>query len=556
MNTTTLTRVLTGDLPAILIMAAILTYPVSVWVLWLYRRAVTRSMSSETPGGHPVTASPLPDVDTAASTISSRSSRVPATVSQSEILRLLRSRPWRTAALYTVAGTAYGFVLALTMAYLAEPGAPFRPVRLLLLTTLFAWPVVLTTAIVAAAVRTQRVAIAAAYAVGYLTLGMIAAGRNPDVTAWQALQLWLITNGPMTVILWLCLARRIRAVGAVVLMLLLGGLLGADLLVTVISTSDASIDAVAAVGGWLGMGGAATFAGTLILGFAVSMALSVAFVHWLRRRYEQKRFSDESLTIRTIWWIFAFGHAITLAFEHPLAPLIGVVAMFVFSGVVRLGQWAMARADRGVNLLLLRSFSIGAASERLFDALEKGWRRTGSIQMIAGYDLASRTVELHELLDFASGKLARRFIGGRPALERRLREMDVRPDRDGRYRVNDFFCYGDTWRDVLLALIRQTDVVLMDLRGFSQKNAGCVFEIQELVRAVPIERIVFVVDSTTDHALLERTFSAAAAQAGKVLAVKPFLFQVPRLDVTTMGTLLQELAAAAHGRQVVTAGSQ
>ena len=554
MNTTTLTRVLTGDLPAVLIMAAILTYPVSVWVLWLYRRAVTRAMSSERPGRHPVTGSPVPDVDTAVSTTSNRNTGAPA-ASPSEILTRLRARPWRTAALYTVAGTAYGFVLALTMAYVAEPEAPFRPVRLLLLTTLFAWPVVLTTAIVAAAVRTQRVAIAAAYAVVYLTVGVIAAGRSPDATAWQALQLWLITNGPMTAILWLCLARRIRAVGAVVLMLLLGGLLGADLLVAVISTSDASIDAVAAVGGWLGMAGAATVAGTIVLGFAVSMALTVAFVHGLRRRYEQKRFSDESLTIRTMWWIFAFGHAITLAFEHPLAPLIGVVALFVFSGVVRLGG-RMARPDRGVNLLLLRSFSIGAASERLFDALEKHWRRTGSIQMIAGYDLASRTVELHELLDFASGKLARRFIDGRPALERRLREMDVRPDRDGRYRVNDFFCYGDTWRDVLLALIRQTDVVLMDLRGFSQKNAGCVFEIQELVRAVPIERVVFVVDTTTDHALLERIFSEAAAQAGKVLAVKPFLFQVARLDVTTLRTLLQALAAAVRGRQVVTAESQ
>jgi hypothetical protein len=216
--------------------------------------------------------------------------------------------------------------------------------------------------------------------------------------------------------------------------------------------------------------------------------------------------------------------------------------MLVFSGVVRLGERTPSAAGRGWNLLLLRSFSIGPASERLFDALERHWRRSGSIQMIAGYDLASRTVELHELMDFASGKLARRFIDGRPALERRLREMDLQPDRDGRYRVNDFFCYGDTWRDVLLALIRNTDLVLMDLRGFSQKNAGCVFEIQELVRAVPMERIVFVVDSATDRPLLERTF--AAAQSGTALTARPCLLPVTRLDSTAMRKLLQALALA------------
>lgn len=72
-------------------------------------------------------------------------------------------------------------------------------------------------------------------------------------------------------------------------------------------------------------------------------------------------------------------------------------------------------------LLLLRSFSLGKASERLFDALERYWRHAGSIQLIAGVDLATRTIEPHEFLDFMSGKLARRFIDGPAALAQRER---------------------------------------------------------------------------------------------------------------------------------------
>ena len=44
----------------------------------------------------------------------------------------------------------------------------------------------------------------------------------------------------------------------------------------------------------------------------------------------------------------------------------------------------------------------------------------------------------------------------------------------------------------------RTDVVLMDLRCFSYSNDGCIFEIQELLNAVPPQRVIFVTDTTSD----------------------------------------------------------
>ncbi len=82
--------------------------------------------------------------------------------------------------------------------------------------------------------------------------------------------------------------------------------------------------------------------------------------------------------------------------------------------------------------------------------------------------------------------------------------MDVEPDQDGRFRVNDFFCYEDIWRMVLSRLVSESDVVLMDIRGFSSKNAGAAYEIEELINVVPLERVVFVFDETTDEQYLRQ----------------------------------------------------
>jgi hypothetical protein len=82
--------------------------------------------------------------------------------------------------------------------------------------------------------------------------------------------------------------------------------------------------------------------------------------------------------------------------------------------------------------------------------------------------------------------------------------LDRRRDADGRFRINDFFSHADTWQSVLLRLVKSSDVVMMDLRSFAKNNAGCVFEIQELISRVPFERLVFIVDATTDKGFLQR----------------------------------------------------
>jgi hypothetical protein len=59
------------------------------------------------------------------------------------------------------------------------------------------------------------------------------------------------------------------------------------------------------------------------------------------------------------------------------------------------------------------------------------------------------------------------------------------------------------------ALARGSDAIIMDLRSFSRQNNGCIFEIRTLTATVSPNRIVFLVDQSTDLPALEEVFQHA-----------------------------------------------
>ena len=58
-------------------------------------------------------------------------------------------------------------------------------------------------------------------------------------------------------------------------------------------------------------------------------------------------------------------------------------------------------------------------------------------------------------------------------------------------------------------LAREADAVLMDLRGFTPANRGCIFEIEQLIASVSLHRIVLLVDGSTDVPFPEQTLQGA-----------------------------------------------
>ena len=508
---------LPGMLFSILLVATVLALLASFGLLRLYRRAVLRSMqarskpresepvSFDTPSGRPARAEPdlaVLDGDSAIAT------GAPAGDLYSEALYA----PWRAAGIYVVAGFGYAAVMA--VAFLASTQLEFSLMRSLFLFWVYALPVVLTVNLVAAPTRRAKLAPAFVYFLVFAALGTIAVARSPALDWGQVVLLWLITNLPTTILVLIYLRLSIRAVGPLVFVFMLFAVTGSQLAFYIAGSSRWLLSSVAELGVGLGLSALAIFIGLMVVDIAVFGLVGWLTFRWIGDRYEHKKLSDQSITLDALWLMFGIVWSIGLFSGGAVFLLTGLLAFAVYKvvtqvGFALLGQTSRSKAREHPRLLLLRVFSLGRRSERLFDALATHWRHVGNIRFIAGPDLATATVEPPELIEFIGRRLTRRFIDGPQALDRRISEMDIEPDPDGRFRVNKFFCYDHTWRMVLSRLVNECDVVLMDLRGFSSQNLGITFEIEEVINQVVLGQVVFVVDGTTDERFLRQTVQEA-----------------------------------------------
>jgi hypothetical protein len=504
---------LTGAWPFIMLVSAALTALISIFLLWLFRRAVLRGMSARAGA----TETPTPSVGTGAAaaagiqplgivTVDRRTAM--AKTSEADVNYQSAARSLRqVASVYMMAGLVYAVILSLAWTVMA--GGGFLPVRFLLLVSYYAWPIVLALGLIMAIGLGERLAVAGVYFAIVFAFTLLSLILVPDLRLGELIFLWLFVNGPGTLLLLTFLNRRVRAVGPLVLAFTVAGVTGAILITDLVRRSDRLLRAIVSVAVPLGLGAIAVYVLLLLIGFAILGVVGWVLLRWIGRRYQQKRISDQTLILDAMWLLFAVVHPITFAFEGWAWILVGPVAFVAYKLVVWAGLALLFKPPAGQakspTLLLLRVFSLARHSERLFDALSKRWLRAGSMGMIAGPDLVTTTVEPHEFLDFVGGRLSRQFVQGEADLDRRVSQLDTQPDPDGRYRVNAFFCRADTWQMTMRRLATRSDAVLMDLRSFSPSNQGCLYELEQLLRLVPLQRVVLVVDDTTHRDFLEHT---------------------------------------------------
>jgi hypothetical protein len=252
-----------------------------------------------------------------------------------------------------------------------------------------------------------------------------------------------------------------------------------------------------------------TIAVLVLVGVLVSAVVGSLLFLLVTRSYARKRLSEQWLVIVSVWLFFAVVVAIS---PSPVVLPMNLACVALFGLGVAAGWKRIPRYEgHGVRLLLLRSFTLGERSNRLFQDLESLWRSIGSIQLVGAVDLALTTLEPHELLDFLRGRSGREFVHSPPDVDARLASFDHGRDPDGRFRVNVIFCGGDaSWQYAVNRLLIDSDCVLMDLRGFSRHRAGCVFEIRCLAESGVPFRTVFLVDETTDRGYISETWAAAA----------------------------------------------
>ena len=532
------------------------TLAISEVYLWLYRRAVVRAMAAQRQASGVTAPAPLPATpsgDVALHVRSIDTIAVTGSGSAGDVLyqRFRRARR-TTAAVYVAAGLVYAGLMA--VAFVVQYGTLSFPAWLAF-TVGFAWPAVLSALLIDPPRRRRwRAAIVA----GYLLVFLL--GTLVPTTGWFLLGIFSANVGA-TIVSMVVRTRRIHAVAPLVgAVLTIGGVTLLLLLAVTVFVGD---NPSAPEGAEMETGQAFLFLGVLLVVMAAGPIMAWATLRIVAARYGRKRTSDQAVAMSAFWLTFAGIQSTTFAFVDARWMIAGLVIFLVFALVAATGFWLVRRSStmgaRAPRLLVLRVFALGRRSRKLFDRFATLWRHVGSVQLIAGPDLASSTVEPHEFLDFLRRRLGDRFLDSDESIARALSRLDTDPDPDGRYRITDFICRDHAWRTVFGRLARESDVVLMDLRGFSTANAGCAYELGELLEVVPIERVTLIVNRSTDEEFLIRTLEQAKASlhpsspnyAMAVLRVPVFRETGRRsLDPDQLLRLLCEAAALPRRDQV------
>lgn len=229
----------TGALPALILLAAVLTLPVCLALLALYRRAVLRSMARTSPDAASA-ASSAPEAMPAALTPPAAPLRFETLASAaaasggSSPLRAAMQRSLQAASLiHVTAGLVYALVLTGAWMRFSWDDGGFVLARFLWLLSCYAWPTALTVGLVVATTTRQRVAVGLAYLAMLFAFAGWGLVRNPSLSALDIARFWAITNLPATVLLLAFLHRRIRAVGPLVLAFMVVAVIGSQVAVGV-----------------------------------------------------------------------------------------------------------------------------------------------------------------------------------------------------------------------------------------------------------------------------------------------------------------------------------
>jgi hypothetical protein len=173
----------------------------------------------------------------------------------------------------------------------------------------------------------------------------------------------------------------------------------------------------------------------------------------------------------------------------------------------------------GRRLLMLRVFSKDRKAERLLDAIQSRWQLAGPVLEIAGPDLARLNLDLAEFIHLVNFKLHDLFQPGEAAAGALAASLDLALDREGRFRVNEVFCFDTSWRGVVEQMMGLSDAVLLDLRGFTEQRRGTAHEVRRLAALGLLPRVVALGDNATDWSYFEHCVAEHGPGPGLALKI-------------------------------------
>ena len=478
----------TGKLAFIFIVAVMLACLGAWWTAHRYRLAMRRLMSAPVPmGGRAV----APSAD--------REARLPpalATLPMPPSLADNRSRAIRLTLLLIGLSGLLAISSASVWLAVSFKGEPFAPRRAALLALVHVWPVIPALGLLWRWSRTRVLGALALWCV--LCFGVLL-WRSIEPRPLELLQFLAGDIGvPLVLVGLLLMGNATRAVAPWLLPPLVGlvwaSIAGIDSLAWLVERRSPLLRWLTS---WLGVNGVMLLFALLpwLLAWWPLRRLGRA----LGRAYARKQLSELLVLFTAVWAIALLDQALTLASAAGLAGLALLLPLAWIPLVMTLNARLRTEPGRPRTLLVLRVFQHDAQVQDLFDHVVERWRLSGNTVLIAGTDLADRTLDAADIFTFLDGGLATRFIRTAADVAPRLAAFDLARDADGRFRVNECYCHDTTWQDALAALVQRSDAVLMDLRGFQAHNAGCRHELAALARTPQALRVIVLTDGQTDR---------------------------------------------------------
>jgi hypothetical protein len=536
-----------------LVTSVVLVLPIGLLLLARFRRVIEQLMrgTTDTPSSeHGVRCSPSLALEL----------RVQHAEAQGHLIRLPSGPLARAAFVELAGGLAFGLVGALLVLLFA--GFEILPVRLIAVTIAFAWPSILVLNLMWGPDRPRQVGTIVAFGAVIVSICLVSGLSSSEggPRAFLAPIMFWAIYGSLGLPVLLFLNRSIRAIGPVLALMAATAMFGANFAVSLLAT-DSGIAAAIDLAELIAGGAWTALLGTALLGLVAGVAVGWIGAGILAQGHARKHFSEQTLVSDTIWLAQTLILANSLVIEAGgfglLAALLAFAAykLTVVLGYGRLRAYVAGQDAR--PLLFLRVFGFGPRSSRLVDLIAARWRSFGPVWLIAAPDVAARVLAPRTFLMFLRGALGALFVYKRAERPRRLSTLDRARDPDGRFRIEEVFCSGEIWREVVTELMRDAHEVVMDLRTFTTTNSGCIYELQSLIDLVPIGRAQILVDATTDLTFLRKTLGSRwrslSPTSPNLHAPQPRLLL---LDVTANESAAVDMIEAAFGMHVQSAQSE
>ena len=395
-------------------------------------------------------------------------------------------------------------ILAAIIAYVAQAAyveEAFSLRRWLTLSMVYAWPCVPTIGLLERWSRGRIFFISLCYILLSSALVMFNSNENQS---FLPVLIWLLSEQlPLLLIIFFMTGPKLRSTGPYLIllffMLCVSSLLGLNALEYALAEGVES---------WVVDLALLSNAYVVFALFSIVPWLLAFFpVRYLARRiataYQHKAFSEPLYLTAGLWIITLLIQAMIISHSIGWTAYNLVFASLFVPLFTLLTRRSLQPRHQPPTLLLLRVFRGDNSIETLFDQVIERWRYSGNTLLIAGKDLALRNLAPDALFGFLSGRLQDRFITDQQRLQETLNKLDLTADPDGRFRVNELFCFDDTWKMVLETLINQADRVLMDLRGYTPDRQGCGHELTVLAAKPHLKKVLILFDKHTDKTSAE-----------------------------------------------------